>query len=385
MFVHKNKLEYQLQSSHYFSDQQLSLEVEDLFQPGWHLIGTVDDLSKDGDYLTFELLGKPIIVHRFNSDFVGFLNVCAHRHCTLTDEPCGNMEQLTCQYHGWQYKSDGFTAKIPDAKCFRPFDRDRARLKAIRVERCGNLIFASIAESGQTLREYLGDFFDTIEKFFKPPWKQNWAVDFQYDCNWKVPLENTVETYHLPSVHKGTFGGIYPSEEAQTHDLGERHTTLTYDLSEDPLNRKRIERAAKILGGYQPSNQYVHHHAFPNLVFTFSDIYVHAQVYFPISPTKTLTRIRMFALEGTNRGPVAWLARKLVPWIGRKSNLEIQNEDAAVFQPTQKGLENTQYRGIIGTREERIYAFQKYVAKHAGRKRAEDASTMSDRDNLQPG
>ena len=39
-----------------------------------------------------------------------------------------------------------------------------------------------------------------------------------------------LEFYHLPCLHTKKFTGVYPNEEAQSHDLDSRFTTLRYDL-----------------------------------------------------------------------------------------------------------------------------------------------------------
>jgi hypothetical protein len=40
----------------------------------------------------------------------------------------------------------------------------------------------------------------------------------------------------------------------------------------------------------------------------------------------------------------------------------VQLEDAAVFRDQQRGIEAVRHRGCIGTREVRLYFFQRFVA-----------------------
>ena len=375
MFIHQNQLEYLLEPAHYTDPYFLKTEVDRLFLPAWHLIGSKADLPREGDFLTREILGQPLIVRR-EQGYHCFLNVCSHRHCKLTSLPCGNDERLSCQYHGWQYKMDGYTSKIPDARCFRPFDRANARLHKFRLEECGDLLFVSLADSGPSLREHLGNYFDLVDELFRPPYQQIWTWEKEFDCNWKVPVENTVETYHLPSVHKGYFSGVYPSEGAQTHELNDRYSTLTYDLSEDPKVTRNSRRVLKALGGRQPDDQYRHHIRHPNLVFATSDLFLHAQVYLPVSATRTLTIVRFFAYQGTNKNPWAWFNRRISNWVGRKMDLEVQTEDARVFDQAQQGIEKTRYKGCLGTREERIYVFHNYIHQRCCREQPDRANRV---------
>lgn len=360
MFINQAKLEYQLAPEHYFDPAFHELELKNIFQSGWQLAGSKSDLPAEGSFFTTEILGEPIIIRR-DKGFHAFLNVCSHRHCKLTCESSGRSERLACQYHGWEYKMDGATARIPDARCFRPFDRKRARLHKFRLEACGDLLFVSLEDNGTSLRDYLGDMFDQIEQNFSPPYEQIIGYEYEAAANWKIPVENTVESYHLPSVHKGFFAGKYPSEEAQTHELGGDFSTLIYDLSEDPKTVKASHRSIKALGGIQPTDVYVHHVRHPNLVFACSDVYMLAQVYLPLGPERMRTIVRFYSLQGTNRGPLAWVHRKITTLVGRMMIREIQDEDRTVFEPTHEGVKKTRYIGCIGTREERVYAFQRFV------------------------
>src|SRR5262245_12340443 len=101
MFVHKHQLEYLLSPSHYTSPENTQQEIERLFQPGWHAVALTTELPNSGDFITLDLLGEPLQVRNFEGEYHTFLNVCAHRHCRLTDETCGNSPTLRCRYHGW--------------------------------------------------------------------------------------------------------------------------------------------------------------------------------------------------------------------------------------------------------------------------------------------
>jgi hypothetical protein len=94
--------------------------------------------------------------------------------------------------------------------------------------------------------------------------------------------------------------------------------------------------------------------------------------YIPTSPTRSRAIIRMFGFRGERRSPRAWLSSRFTGWQGRMGNRRVQLEDASIFGAVQRGLEASTYRGVIGTREERVYCFQKYV-----RDRCEDAQSSS--------
>lgn len=364
MFVHKEQLAYQLDAADYLSAETARAEVDRLFLAAWHPVALTTDFRADGDYRTFDLCGRPVLVRRHEGRLHAYLNVCSHRHCQLTHQPQGHDPRLVCQYHGWEYGPTGQVAKVPDGGCFKPFDRENARLQCFAVDTCGDLVFVRLAAEGPGLAEHLGEFLPRIAAAFAPPYHCNWTYDREFACNWKIPVENTVETYHLPFIHPSTLGGfgLIP-EEAQAHWLEDRSTTLVYalDPASEPVRKQR--QVSRQLGGPPCHDQYVHHHIFPNLVFTFSDLFTYAQVYLPTGPTTSRTLAWMFSLEGTKRGPFARIVAHLVARHGVKANSAIQREDASVFEAQQRGIAATPFRGCIGTREERIWAFHSYLKR----------------------
>jgi phenylpropionate dioxygenase-like ring-hydroxylating dioxygenase large terminal subunit len=364
MFVHQERLEYVLQPADYAAPGILDREIDRLFLPAWHPVALSGDLAADGDFITFDLLGRPLLLRRHEGQLHAYLNVCSHRHCMLTELPRGHSPKLACQYHGWEYRPCGKVDKVPDGGCFKPFDRDNAALRVFRVETCGELVFVRLAAEGDDLRTWLGNWHDRIAAAFAPPYRCNWRYATDFDCNWKIPVENTVETYHLPLVHPTTLGGfgLIP-EEAQQHWLEDRSTTLVFDLGKDSEPAKKQRQVVGWLGGGTTTDQYVHQHVFPNVVFTFSDLFTYCQVYLPTSPTTSRTLAWMFSLDGTKRNPFARVIARLTARHGVKANSAIQREDASIFSAQQKGLAATPFQGCIGTREERIWYFHDYLKR----------------------
>ena len=156
MFVHQSRLKHVLPPECYWKEEFHQLELAQVFQSTWHLVASKSDIPNVGDFLTLELLDKPLIIRNFGDQIHTFLNVCGHRHCMLTNEPKGNSPRLRCQYHGWEYDEDGRTGRIPEAKCFAPWERDRAHLPKFRTECCGELIFVSLDPHVCSLETFLG-------------------------------------------------------------------------------------------------------------------------------------------------------------------------------------------------------------------------------------
>jgi choline monooxygenase len=358
MFVHQHQLRHVLTPQHYHSAQQHRLELERLFLPTWHFVATTADLPRHGDFLTFDLLGQPVQLRNIDGEVHAFQNVCAHRHCLLTSKPKGSDPRFRCQYHGWEYTKEGRTGPIPDAQCFRPFDRENARLRKFRLATCGELIFLSLADDSPTLADYLGPFHAIFSEGFAPPFRQGWRHQADFPVNWKAFVENTLESYHISCLHPKTFKE-QPAEDNCWHDLHDRYTSFRSGVV-DPAVRRGQGWIAKVLGG-PATNLYTHSHIHPNLLFSSLDVHRMIMTVFPTSPTTCRILLRMYPLAGRGRGPLKWLLARLIAWLVNRTSRQILEEDARIFADLQRGLRASCHPGVIGTREERIHVFQNYV------------------------
>ncbi len=311
MFVNQSRLRHILTPCQYYSAEQHQREMERLFVPGWHFVASVTDLPNPGDFRTQEFLGRPLLLRNVDGEICAYLNVCAHRHCMLTHQPQGNDPRFRCQYHGWEYEKTGRTGKIPDAQCFRPWDRENARLTRFRTALCGDLVFLSLAESGPDLTEYLGPLGSTVTEWHSYPYRcvMHWHRD--YACNWKMVVENSLETYHVPTLHPKTFRD-WPEEDNTIHDLQERYTSFSTEVRED-WARKAILRTTKRLGLSMTGN-YTHHLIHPNLIFIGMDVFTMAQLVVPTSATTCRTDVWLFTPHGPRKGILAWLFVKATRW-----------------------------------------------------------------------
>jgi phenylpropionate dioxygenase-like ring-hydroxylating dioxygenase large terminal subunit len=355
MFIHKHNLRHLLRPDQYVSEAQYRDELRHLFWPAWHLVATTHDLARPGDFLSFDLLEQPVLLRNMDGELRAFLNVCPHRHCQLTSAPRGRSEQLRCQYHGWEFKADGRTGRIPVAQAFRPFDRENACLKQFRVATCGALVFLSLAAAGPTLPEFLGPLYEPWLTSFDGLYRLAGRWEEVFPCNWKVVVENSLEAYHVPCVHLKTFGTQHVREEDCFHVLDERYSTFVR-----PAGLKGS--LVRWLGG-TARGIYEHIIVHPHLALARLDISNTATIAYPLSPTTSCFRMYLFTLRGDRGGLVAPLVTRLLRHLHVKVSKRVFREDATICAAVQRGLSASPYPGVIGTLEERIYAFQEYVSK----------------------
>lgn len=362
MFTHQQHLRHLLRPDQYYSEEQYRAELRHLFLPAWHPLAAVGDLARPGDFLTFDLLETPIILRNFGGQIRAFLNVCPHRHSRLTDKPRGNAETLKCQYHGWEYGADGHTGKIPDARAFRPWDRENACLKPFRVETCADLVFVNLSDNPVSLREWLGPLWEPWQDYGGAyRYAATWEKDFA--CNWKVVLENSLESYHIPQVHPKTFKD-FSAHENSWHELAETWSSYKTFPPMDLAGRLSAWIVRRL--GHPVRNEYWHRVRHPHTTGASLDVIKMMQCVFPTGPRTCRYRMIFFTLRGSRRGPLGWTFYRTLRWFSKKVAHQIVDEDATIYEGVQKGMEASPHRGVIGTREERIFYFQEYVNRLCG-------------------
>lgn len=380
MFVSESKLPHILCPGDYYKPEAFACEQE-LLRKTWHVVGTTPEFSKPGDFRTLLIAGEPIQVRNFNGELHALSNVCAHRHALICSRKCGNSDTMRCQYHGWEYQEDGATGRIPQPKNFVPFDREALRLRKFQLATVGQLVFVNLSENTPSLREFLGpEFYRKLEERFSDEWVLSLRWEPQYPVNWKVPVENSLEAYHVPAVHPKTFRED-PGNERSEHGFKDHRSWFTTRLPFSPYSRldsmfQRTESRFVRWLGVEGQGRYEQHHVYPNLLFSFTDAISLCNILLPQDATNCQAIVRQFGrmpvrVERGSKVGAAWSVKRLAArsWARLTAAItkRILNEDRGIFQAIQSGLEHSSQAGVLGRCEERIHAFQLFMAQATGK------------------
>jgi choline monooxygenase len=368
VFIHDSHLPQVLGPEGYVSDEFLELEMEHLFRPAWHFIGTLDDLPEEGSFSTFELFGKPLIIWRTKDGPQAFLNVCPHRFSMLTHESHGcQPERLVCQYHGWEFDTEGCTKKIPDAKSFRPMKKGELGLTQFRTETCGKLVFVSLAETGPGLEEFLGKGYEVGQELFGEWRQQILSLDYEVAANWKIKIENSLESYHVDLVHPATFKQT-PDESICEHVLEPRWTAFATTQEATSSIERFLDRFIHRVAHHERDGKYEHFHFYPSMMYGKMALFSFAETVFPIAPGRTRIVAKFFALPGDPARLQSKLLFRGLRNYGRKFWPIVAAEDTSVMPDIQKGMESGSLpsRGLISVREERLFHFQEFIKAQTG-------------------
>jgi phenylpropionate dioxygenase-like ring-hydroxylating dioxygenase large terminal subunit len=347
----------------YTSREQHETELNLLFRPAWHCIAVTHEVPKDGSFKTVDLFGQPLIVWNHRGSYHTFLNVCAHRFCLLTAKPSGRMPLLKCQYHGWEFDETGNTRRIPDARSFRPLAPGMLCLTKFRTEVCGPMIFVTLSASAPTLREFLGDGYERILEWFRPDMQHCLCLIKELDVNWKIQIENAMESYHTTEVHPRSLGA-FPAEDQCRHDFREHWSKLTVDYSQERTFRRFYDAYGHFMtGAGKPRYTYEHMLYYPNFMMARLSLLSWFETLLPIAPGKSLSFGHAYCYGGKPGRLWTWFFSRFVRRFGHAFVSQLAREDSSVLPSVQKGMEAgaVPRGGVISTREERLSHFQQYI------------------------
>jgi len=188
------------------------LEMERIFGRAWVFVGHESQVPDPGDYRTTDIGRQPVIMVRHSDGSVRvLLNRCSHRGAKLCNTPCGNAKRLTCLYHGWSYDTDGTLLAVPMPEgAAHHFDMaDFGLAAAPRIQVYRGFVFASLAANGPPLDDHLGPMKANIDDLVDRAPAGAIALDagmhrYIYRGNWKLQIENVLDSYHVPFSHVST-------------------------------------------------------------------------------------------------------------------------------------------------------------------------------------
>jgi benzoate/toluate 1,2-dioxygenase subunit alpha len=190
------------------------LERRHLFEGGWVYAGHASQLPDPHDYLCTTIGRVPVVIMRDGAGALEcFINSCRHKGALVCHHERGNKRAHVCRYHSWSYDSGGrnIAIKAREAGAYPPaFDDENHDLE--RVGAFGEyrgFLFASLAGGVPSLEEHLGDarvFLDmVVDQSPDGIELVPGAVTYTFRANWKLQLENSLDAYHLTSVHPSYF------------------------------------------------------------------------------------------------------------------------------------------------------------------------------------
>jgi phenylpropionate dioxygenase-like ring-hydroxylating dioxygenase large terminal subunit len=201
----------------YNHPEMTRLEYERLLRPSWQIVCHTSQLARAGDFVTLDLGRDSVVALRGSQgDIRAFHNVCRHRGARILAGTGNCPGAVTCPYHGWSYRLSGELFGISARETFPPLDRTQLGLKEVRSQVYLGFVFVNLAGNPRPLEEiwagvaaeFVPHRFDEVRPL-GPMYIEHW------DCDWKVAMDNYLESYHVPIGHPGLYRMFTPDYDDQ--------------------------------------------------------------------------------------------------------------------------------------------------------------------------
>jgi carnitine monooxygenase subunit len=197
-------------AKNYFDPARWRLEMDRIFKRVPLVLGFSTELSEPNSYKALEALGVPILLSRDGDGTLrSFANVCSHRGAVIVEEGRGVARRFSCPYHAWTYDSKGDLVGILDKSNFGDIDMSCHGLTELPVFERAGIIFGGVTP-GECVD--IDVFMHGYDKMLNHLDLKSCHLVGQQSVegpNWKVAYDGYLDFYHLPILHKDTFGPTY--------------------------------------------------------------------------------------------------------------------------------------------------------------------------------
>ena len=354
-------------------------EIEHILKKDWMCLAHVSQLPNPGDYLNLDLFGEPLsVVHGKDGAYRVLSRVCPHRAMDIMPaeygyEPRGNRRMFVCPYHRWTFDLDGSVKGCPEMHRAEGFNKRDWTLPVYRSAVWEGFVFVNLSGDAEPIESQYAELGEQLGKWDMARMVVDIEMDWTVHANWKVILENWIESYHHLGVHYQTLNTMVPAQDTWI-DPEHPHFIHAHLPYKDSLAERALSSAASndAAMGFLPvpnlpaedATQWGLYIGYPHLqVLTFSDRVIWYRLL-PLGPNRT-----------------QWLTTTLITPENRelddyeqriesetKMLRDFHVEDMQVTEAVQRGLESGRATtGRLSHLDEPVWLMQRWLAaRHEG-------------------
>jgi phenylpropionate dioxygenase-like ring-hydroxylating dioxygenase large terminal subunit len=203
-----------------------------VFHSGWVAVARSSEVATPNQFVTATIAGEPcVIIRTRDRELAALSNVCRHRSATIVGERSGSLSSLQCPYHLWTYGQDGQLRVAPGMDQADDFDLAGVCLPQFAVDEWHGFVLVNVDANARPMRECaptldtlftehrIGEAVSVGAREQSSPW------------NWKISVENFLESYHHRGIHSETLEPIYPGAKSFVPPTGDEPWTAVDHVS----------------------------------------------------------------------------------------------------------------------------------------------------------
>ena len=324
-----------LPSRYYYDPEILEAEKQAIFYRSWQLVAHASEVASPRQFVTCEIFDQSILVVRGDDKVLrAFHNVCQHRGTRLVHQRRGEGKRVfVCKYHSWAYGSDGGLIGAPRTEKLQDFNKADVCLPSVRVQEFAGFVFINLDEQAKSMEETYPGAAELILEHAPDMANLRFESEHDFDApvNWKVVMDNNIESYHL------TLSGPAHKELTAMVDF-ENYLPRTFENWWVLLGPSKPDKTEYygIEVGEQPyqTDAYINTSLFPNLTIfcvPYAD-YVGTFMMIPLGAEKTRVRFSYYVPDR----PETDITRAGREWM----NDQLGPEDLDLNLAVQQGLKS---------------------------------------------
>jgi carnitine monooxygenase subunit len=153
------------------------------------------------------VLDTPVLLIR-GADLVvrAFVNSCSHRGAVVVPDGHGTGRRFACPYHNWTYDTVGDLVGVTDREYFGELDTSCMGLTPLPVAERAGLVFVVLTPGAvMDIDAHLCGYDQVLDFFGFGDWHLVSRKELA-GPNWKIAYDGYLDYYHLPFLHRESFG-----------------------------------------------------------------------------------------------------------------------------------------------------------------------------------
>ena len=218
---------------------------------------------------------------------------------------------------------------------------------------------------GLTLREFFGEIYVCVENMTSAFGKRIDKNSFVIQANWKVAVENTLESCHCAEVHPDSFANFIVIGNSIRNEKSHSswHTAISerYASGLGRVEKIFASRPVNIVGYFHQLNLQ------NSTLVTTNGLTYHLQIFDLVSPHETLFTSHSFLTKLSSRLSITPEIKWGLVASSIDFNRRVFEEDWVICETVQKGLRFPPVgaAGILADDEVRVQWFQKQIVSSA--------------------